>query len=111
MKGVKNILQNKFAKHVSNNTGLKVLFTVGFLNSCSNLIKFVVTLPVIVAENVIVVNTDCHNFIIAIMSLIFIYLFSILEPIIEIDKEKKDWIIVGGFIDILLNVSSIFTIA
>lgn len=110
MKGVKDILQNKFAKHVSSESGLKILLTVGLLNSSINLIKFIITLDVIIAEKLIVVNTDCHNFIIAIMSLILIYLFSIFEQFIEIDEEKKDWIIIAGFIDILINVSGVFTI-
>lgn len=110
MKGVLSILQNKFAKQVSSNPGLKILLTVGFFNSFSNLMKFIITLPVIIAENFIVVNTNCHNFIIAIISLTFIYLFSKFEQFIEIDGNKKDWIIMGGFIDIFLNVSNIFTI-
>lgn len=94
MKGVLISLNN----YVSDNEIIKILFRAGFFISILFLIQYIVALPVIIAQNTIVVNIDEKNFMYSMISLLFVGLFSYFEPILLKDKsyfEKNSYILEG----------------
>lgn len=66
MKGVLN-------SFVSENEVIKILFRAGFFISILFLMQYIVSLPVIIAQNMIIVNIDERNFIYLLISLLFVF--------------------------------------
>lgn len=106
MQKTKGIIKNP--NNRGDNELEKVLLELGFFSGFGYMFTYIMSLDVIVTHSNVIVKSEMHNFILAIMSLILIWIYSCFSTWSDISVISKEDALLIGLFGIAINL--IFTV-